>query len=142
LVFNTVATGILISLFFFVTQETPFFIIILLMVCNGAFNAVQFTSMNTISLADLDTTTSSDGNSLLSVTQQLAISLGISISAMFLQLFTNSSIDTLDQPTAVFNYTFLVMGVLTILSSVVFMKLNKQDGANLAGQQPENKSED
>jgi len=61
---------------------------------------------------------------------------------MFLQLFTNSSIDTLDQPTAVFNYTFLVMGVLTILSSVVFMKLNKQDGANLAGQQPENKSED
>lgn len=137
LVFNTIATGILISLFFFVTQETPFFIIILLMVLNGAFNAVQFTSMNTISLADLDTTTSSDGNSLLSVTQQLAISLGISISAMFLQVFRDSSIDTIDQPTAVFNYTFLVMGVLTILSSAVFMKLNKHDGANLAGQQPE-----
>lgn len=135
LVFNTIATGVLISLFFFVNQNTPFFVIILLMVCNGAFNAVQFTSMNTISLADLDHTTSSDGNSLLSVTQQLAISLGISISAMFLQLFRGSAIDTANHPTAVFNYTFLVMGILTILSSVVFMKLNENDGASLSGTQ-------
>ncbi|MBB1149801.1 multidrug transporter subunit MdtD [Myroides sp. NP-2] len=135
LVFNTIATGILISLFFFVNEHTPFFIIILLMICNGAFNAVQFTSMNTISLADLDHTTSSDANSLLSVTQQLAISLGISISAMFLQLFRNSALDTPEHPTAVFNYTFLVMGALTILSSVVFMKLNKNDGASLSGPQ-------
>jgi len=133
LVFNTIATGVLISLFFFIDRNTPYYIIILLMVFNGAFNAVQFTAMNTISLADLDNSTSSDGNSLLSVTQQLAISLGISISAMFLQLFSNSSIDTADQPIAVFNYTFLVMGMLTILSSVVFMKLNKNDGASLSG---------
>ena len=135
LVFNTIATGVLISMFFFVNQNTPFFVIVLLMVCNGAFNAVQFTSMNTISLADLDHTTSSDGNSLLSVTQQLAISLGISISAMFLQLFRGSTIDAPNHPTAVFNYTFLVMGILTILSSVVFMKLDKNDGASLAGSQ-------
>ncbi|MGG5577689.1 multidrug transporter subunit MdtD [Myroides sp. C15-4] len=135
LVFNTIATGILISLFFFVNENTPFFIIIFLMICNGAFNAVQFTSMNTISLADLDNNTSSDANSLLSVTQQLAISLGISISAMFLQLFRNSALDTPEHPTAVFNYTFLVMGVLTILSSTVFMKLNKNDGASLSGNQ-------
>ena len=133
LITNTIITGLLICLFFFIDKNTPYAYIIILMALNGAFNAVQYTSMNTISLADLDNKTSSDGNSLLSVTQQLAISLGISISAMLLQLFTDSSLNNTENPITVFNYTFLVMGLLTILSSVVFMQLNNSDGASLSG---------
>jgi len=133
LVTNTIITGILICMFFFIDKNTPYVYIIILMALNGTFNAVQYTSMNTISLADLDNKTSSDGNSLLSVTQQLAISLGISISAMLLQLFTNSNLNNSSNPIDVFNYTFLVMGILTILSSVVFMQLNNSDGASLSG---------
>lgn len=133
LVFNTILTGMLISMFFFINQNTPFWVVILLMIGNGAFNAVQFTSMNTISLADLDNATSSEGNSLLSVTQQLAISLGISISAMFLILFKNSNIGLSGDNISVFRYTFLVMGMLTVFSSFIFTKLDKNAGANMSG---------
>lgn len=133
LVANTVCLGLLISMFFFITKNTPFWVIIVLMALNGAFNAVQFTSMNTISLADLDNETSSEGNSLLSVTQQLAISLGISISAMFLLMFQNSSMGASGDSIAVFRYTFLVMGLLTMLSSFIFLQFDRDAGANLSG---------
>ncbi len=130
---NTILLGILISIFFFITSNTPYWVIIILMVANGAFNAIQFTSMNTISLADLDKTNSSDGNSLLSVTQQLAISLGISLAAMFLLLFQESAVGHGSQTIAVFRYSFLVMGVMTIFSSAIFLKLNKDAGESMSG---------
>ncbi|MEK6451317.1 MULTISPECIES: multidrug transporter subunit MdtD [Myroides] len=133
LVTNTICLGLLISVFFFITKNTPFWVIIILMALNGAFNAVQFTSMNTISLADLDNETSSEGNSLLSVTQQLAISLGISLSAMFLMIFQNSGVGNAGDGIAVFRYTFLVMGLLTVLSSLIFLQLSSTSGANLSG---------
>ncbi|MDM1398319.1 multidrug transporter subunit MdtD [Myroides odoratimimus] len=133
LITNTVLTGLLISCFFFITPTTPYWVIILLMIGNGAFNAIQFTSMNTISLADLDQDTSSEGNSLLSVTQQLAVSLGISLSAMVLMLFQNSQIAESGDKIGVFRYTFLVMGLITILSSLVFINLSKDAGSSMSG---------
>ncbi|OJR83451.1 hypothetical protein BK387_29270 [Escherichia coli] len=89
--------------------------------------------MNTISLADLDQDTSSEGNSLLSVTQQLAVSLGISLSAMVLMLFQNSQIAESGDKIGVFRYTFLVMGLITILSSLVFTNLSKDAGSSMSG---------
>lgn len=133
LITNTILTGLLISCFFFITPNTPYWIIIILMIGNGAFNAIQFTSMNTISLADLDQETSSEGNSLLSVTQQLAVSLGISLSAMVLMMFQNSTVAVSSDQITVFRYTFLVMGLITVLSSFVFTKLNKDAGASMSG---------
>lgn len=133
LITNTILTGLLISCFFFITPNTPYWVIIILMIGNGAFNAIQFTSMNTISLADLDQETSSEGNSLLSVTQQLAVSLGISLSAMVLMIFQNSAVAVSSDQIAVFRYTFLVMGLITVLSSFVFTKLSKDAGASMSG---------
>ncbi|KUF43105.1 multidrug transporter subunit MdtD [Myroides marinus] len=133
LITNTILTGLLISCFFFITPNTPYWVIIILMIGNGAFNAIQFTSMNTISLADLDQETSSEGNSLLSVTQQLAVSLGISLSAMVLMIFQNSAVAVSSDQITVFRYTFLVMGLITVLSSFVFTKLSKDAGASMSG---------
>ena len=63
--------------------------------------------MNTITLADLTDDNASSGNSLLAVTQQLSISLGVAISAAVLRFyegFDNAS--TVQQ----FHYTFITMG--------------------------------
>ena len=135
LISNTILTGLTISMYFFITEQTSPWTIGGLMVLNGAFNAVQFTSMNTISLADLDSETSSEGNSLLSVAQQLAVSLGISISAMFLSVFKNSAIGHSGVSIDVFRYTFLVMGAITIVSSLTFTRLSKDAGASMSGRE-------
>ena len=90
--------------------------------------STQFTSMNTITLADLTDDNASSGNSLLAVTQQLSISLGVAISAAVLRFyegFDNAS--TVQQ----FHYTFITMGVITIVSALMFMLLKAKDGRNL-----------
>ncbi|SFE45599.1 drug resistance transporter, EmrB/QacA subfamily [Pedobacter antarcticus] len=53
----------------------------------GFFNSIQFTAMNTISIADLRQYHTSSGNSLISVNQQLAIGFGIAFGLIVLKIF-------------------------------------------------------
>ena len=53
----------------------------------GMAMSTQFTAMNTITLADLTDENASSGNSVLAVTQQLAISFGVAVSAAVLRLY-------------------------------------------------------
>lgn len=90
--------------------------------------STQFTAMNTITLADLTDDNASSGNSLLAVTQQLSISLGVAISAAVLRFYEGfDSASTVEQ----FHYTFITMGVITIVSALMFMLLRAKDGRNL-----------
>jgi hypothetical protein len=52
---------------------------------------------------------------------------------MFLILFKNSNIGLSSDNISVFRYTFLVMGMLTVFSSFIFTKLDKNAGANMSG---------
>ncbi|MCT3918983.1 MFS transporter [Elizabethkingia anophelis] len=100
----------------------------------GFFNSIQFTSMNTISIADLRNFQTSSGNSLLSVNQQLAIGFGITFGLIVLKLFENSALIKGDVHNA-FRYTFLTIGILTIISGFVFHRLHTSDGKNMKSKQ-------
>ncbi|MYY42803.1 MFS transporter [Elizabethkingia anophelis] len=100
----------------------------------GFFNSIQFTSMNTISIADLRNFQTSSGNSLLSVNQQLAIGFGITFGLIVLKLFENSDLIKGDVHNA-FRYTFLTIGILTIISGFVFRRLHISDGKNMKSKQ-------
>ena len=94
----------------------------------GMAMSTQFTSMNTITLADLTDENASSGNSVLAVTQQLSISLGVAVSAAVLRFYEGfDSANTVEQ----FHYTFITMGALTVVSALVFMLLKPKDGRNL-----------
>ncbi|MCT4206725.1 MFS transporter [Elizabethkingia anophelis] len=100
----------------------------------GFFNSIQFTSMNTISIADLRNFQTSSGNSLLSVNQQLAIGFGITFGLIVLKLFENSALIKGDIHNT-FRYTFLTIGILTIISGFVFRRLHISDGKNMKSKQ-------
>ncbi|MDV2444940.1 MFS transporter [Elizabethkingia anophelis] len=100
----------------------------------GFFNSIQFTSMNTISIADLRNFQTSSGNSLSSVNQQLAIGFGITFGLIVLKLFENSDLIKGDIHNA-FRYTFLTIGILTIISGFVFRRLHIFDGKNMKSKQ-------
>ena len=131
LYYNTIILGFLIiflavpgiadSLYWFVP-------IIALM---GFFNSIQFTSMNTISIADLRNFHTSSGNSLLSVNQQLAVGFGISLGLLILNIFETQTNLISGEIHNAFRYTFLTIGLLTILSSNVFKRLHFADGNNM-----------
>ncbi len=90
--------------------------------------SIQFTSMNTITLADLTDNNASSGNSLLAVTQQLSISFGVAASAAILRFY-----ESIPDGTTVDNFhnTFITVGIITLLSSSTFLLLHKKDGDNM-----------
>lgn len=72
----TVFIGLMIAQFALQSPAMPVWMLILPLFILGMAMSTQFTSMNTITLADLTDENASSGNSVLAVTQQLSISLG------------------------------------------------------------------
>lgn len=97
----------------------------------GFFNSIQFTAMNSISIADLRQYHTSSGNSLASVNQQLAIGFGIAFGLIVLKVFQGDVKLINNEIHNAFRYTFIIVGALTILSGFVFRRLHFKDGDNL-----------
>ncbi len=133
MVLNTRIIGILIASLAALTPQTPLWLMFFLLFAIGAANSVQFTGMNTLTMADLRSHQASSGSSLMGVNQQLAISFGIAIGALLLQSFSQASFTQYHIETA-FRLTFLIMGLMTFLSSWVFARLHPLDGDNLVHQ--------
>ncbi|RKQ41308.1 multidrug transporter subunit MdtD [Enterobacter sp. R1(2018)] len=124
----TLVIGMLIGQFSLQSPGMEIGLLILPLFILGMAMSTQFTAMNTIALADLTDENASSGNSVLAVTQQLSISLGVAVSAAVLRLYEGiDSINTVEQ----FHYTFLTMGAVTLLSALVFLLLRPKDGRNL-----------
>ena len=130
LVANTTLIGINIILLSQFSQNTPWWVSVPFLTFMGACNSLQFSTMNTISIARLRPKQTSSGNSLLSVNQQLAISFGIGFGAMVLHLLTPERASIAQTQTA-FSNSFIILGIMTILSGLYFLRLHPRDGAGL-----------
>lgn len=131
---NTIIIGLLICSFAIPTIHSSIYWLVPIIAILGFFNSIQFTSMNSISIADLREYHTSSGNSLLSVNMQLAIGFGVAFGLIVLKLFEGDSKLIHNEIHNAFRYTFLVIGGLTILSSFVFRRLHFKDGENLQSQ--------
>lgn len=128
LVYNTTLIGILIILLAQFNDPSNWLWFIPLLIVMGACNSMQFSAMNTITIGDLEGTQTSSGNSLMAVNQQLAISFGIAFGAAVLNLLREQfHLDTL----AAFQTTYWILGCLTILSGLYFLRLKPEDGRGL-----------
>ncbi|KOC88404.1 multidrug transporter subunit MdtD [Winslowiella iniecta] len=127
LVSITVIIGLLITTFSLQTPGMGVMMLVIPLFILGMAMSTQFTAMNTITLADLTDENASSGNSMLAVTQQLAIGFGVAVSAAVLRMYENFDGTTVQN----FHYTFLTMGVVTMLSALVFMLLKPGDGRHL-----------
>ena len=128
LVANTTLLGILIILLAQLNASVPWYFIAPLLVVMGACNSMQFSAMNTITIGDLEGPQTSSGNSLMAVNQQLAISFGIAFGAAILTVFS----DRLNfEVVSAFNATYYVLGIITIISGLSFLRLKPEDGRGL-----------
>lgn len=131
LMVNTFIIGVLICVLAIPSIHTSIYWYIPIISVLGFFNSIQFTSMNSISIADLRVYHTSSGNSLVSVNQQLAIGFGIAFGLLVLKIFQGDVKLIHNEIHNAFRYTFLVVGFLTILSGLVFRRLHDKDGDNL-----------
>jgi EmrB/QacA subfamily drug resistance transporter len=129
LVGNTVVVGLMIMSFATVGAHTPVWQIVLQAFVLGFFTSMQYTSMNTLVYADVSGGQTSGASTIAATGQQLAISFGVAGAALIAAIFVPEHLHS--RPDAIIHGTqqaFLALGVLTVLSSVVFMELRADDG--------------
>lgn len=132
LMVNTFLIGVFICCLGIPGIQSSIYWFIPILAIMGFFNSIQFTAMNTISIADLRNFQTSSGNSLISVNQQLAIGFGIAFGLIVLKIFENSPHIIHNEIHHAFRYTFFTIGALTMVSSLVFRRLHISDGKNMS----------
>lgn len=129
---NTRMIGVMIVALGCLPSDLPLLWIVPQLFLLGACNSIQFSGMNSITIADLRERQNSSGTSLMAVNQQLAVSLGIALGATVLQLFTQQLGG--ERIHDAFRYTLWSVGACTFVSSWIFARLHWRDGANLIKQ--------
>ena len=133
LISNTIVLGLLLTAFATVGLGTPIWVIVLLAFCYGAFASLQYTSMNTLVYADITEHQTSNASSIASTTQQMSISFGVAAAGLATAYFIPASLRSNPaEMIAGLHEAFLVLGGLTILSTVVFHRLKRGDGGNVS----------
>jgi MFS family permease len=131
LVSNTIVLGILLALFATIGPTTPVWLIVVQACFYGAFASMQYTSMNTLVYADIPESKASNASSIASTLQQLSMSFGVAMAGLVTVFFVPASLRA-DRGAFMLglHHAFLVLGVFTILSTLVFSRLKKSDGAD------------
>jgi EmrB/QacA subfamily drug resistance transporter len=133
LIVNTVMLGVTICLYAVVTPQTPLPVIVLLALTQGFFNSLQFSSMNAMAYADVEPAESSMATSIASTFQRLSMSFGLACGSLIAGWYLGDVPQT--EQAAVTNalhHTFLTVGALTLLSSLSFWALRRNDGDNVS----------
>jgi EmrB/QacA subfamily drug resistance transporter len=130
LVGNTILVGLAMASFALISPGEPVWLRIGQLAFFGLVNSLQFTSMNTITLNDLEGDLASGGNSLLSMVMMLSTSFGVAsasgLLAAFAGLFERGT-STLPA----FHATFVCVGLITSTSAAIFWQLERTSGVAL-----------
>ncbi|MDO9316216.1 MAG: DHA2 family efflux MFS transporter permease subunit [Burkholderiaceae bacterium] len=138
LVVNTLMIGLTITLFATVDPTTPLAVIVLLGLAQGFFNSLQFSSMNSMAYADIETSDSSMASTIASSLQQLSMSFGLACATLVAGWYLGDlpQTDRVAVTDALHN-AFLTLGAVTILSSLSFWTLQPGDGDSVSKGLPE-----
>jgi EmrB/QacA subfamily drug resistance transporter len=129
LIANTAALGGMILLFSTVGAHTPVWIIVAMAFGFGFLSSMQYTSMNTLAYADIDEEQASPASTIASTTQQMSISFGVATASLAVALFVPDRFHT-DSPQMIhgIHLALLLLGALTVASTMVFATLRNDDG--------------
>lgn len=132
LVVNALVASILLCGYGLFRPDTPHIFIIGVLLVSGCFRSLQFTSLNAISYAEVESRRMGQASSLSGMMQQLSLSLGVAVGGYALQLvgeFNGRS------PTAVQNFyvAFFIVGLISASSALLMWRLPRNAGAEMSG---------
>ena len=133
LISNTLAIGLLLLIFTTIHLHTSVGQIVAIAFFYGACTSLQYTTMNTLVYADIEEKDASSASSIASTMQQMAISFGVALAGLTTAFFVPATayfspglmIDGIHK-------AFLCLGGLTLVSTLVFARLQGGDGATVS----------
>ncbi|WP_028918258.1 MFS transporter [Pseudoxanthomonas sp. J35] len=132
LVWNGLFASILLCVFGLFRADTPYALMVGVLLASGCFRSLQFTSINAIAYADIDQARMSQASSLAAMAQQIALALGVTVGGYALSL---ASVLTGRPDGTPINFTFAFLSVGLVSAASVFQmrKLSPDAGAEMAG---------
>ena len=129
LISNTLGLGAMIALFAAIGFGTPLWLIVIEAFVFGFLSSLQYTSMNTLAYADIAPEQTSGASTIASTMQQMSISFGVAAASLATAFFVpNRSHVSGPQMVRGIHEAFLLLGGLTVLSTLVFRELKDGDG--------------
>jgi EmrB/QacA subfamily drug resistance transporter len=130
---NTLCVGATIGLFSLVGPGTPLAFIVLLGLMQGFFNSMQFSSMNSLAYADVADADSSMASTISSSFQQLSMSFGLAVGSLVAGWYLGNVPQTNQaMVTQALHHAFITLSVITIISSLTFWRLRREDGESIS----------
>jgi len=132
LVFNCLISGAFLGACALFTPSTPHWLLLLTLLTGGFFRSLQFTALNAISYADVESPQMSRATSFASVSQQMSGAVGVAVAAICIQIiqfgFGDATLMTRDLSLA-----FVMVAVVSSLAVLVFVRLAPDAGAAVSG---------
>ncbi|MGA9354376.1 MAG: DHA2 family efflux MFS transporter permease subunit [Terriglobales bacterium] len=132
LISNTIILGLLLMLFATIGVHTPVWAIVLQAFLYGAFTSLQYTSMTTLVFADIDEKDASGASSIASTMQQMSISFGVAAAGLTTAFFVPGTHSNPGEMIQGIHKALIALGILTIVSTIVFRSLRSGDGADVS----------
>jgi EmrB/QacA subfamily drug resistance transporter len=134
LIWNGVVSSVLLGANGLFTPATPAIVIMATLMSAAFFRSLQFTALNALSYADIETREMSRATSVYTVMQQLSLTLGVTLAAFILEacLWWRGSDALMLTDYAV---SFGIMALLSIVSVFPIVKMAPNAGALVSGKQ-------
>jgi EmrB/QacA subfamily drug resistance transporter len=133
LIGNALLSGIFITICGLFRPDMAYPLMFGLLLLGGFFRSLQFTSINTLSISDIDNRRMSRATSFTSMMQQLSLSAGVAVGAMVLHATVSYGGGVEQIHADSFMPAFLAVGVTAMLSAIVFLRLPHDAGAEVSG---------
>jgi hypothetical protein len=130
---NTVLVGGVIALFARIGPGTSFWEIVAQAFAFGFFSSFQFTSMTSLTYADVTAQQASAASTLASTAQQMSMSFGVAAASLVAAVFVPRGAAT-NAAALVrgIHHAFLALGAFTVVSALIFSQLRPADGASMS----------
>ena len=129
---NAVIVGLTFMSYAVLTRTTPHWLIYMILLTGGFFRSLQFTALNGLGFADVDTPQMSRASTMSAMGQRLAQSIGIGFAATLLRLFQGAAHKV---TTETITPAFLIIGGVSLISAVFFFVLPANAGDSLKTRQ-------
>ncbi|MGY6707286.1 MAG: MFS transporter [Rhizobiaceae bacterium] len=140
LVVTTIMSGLLIGAHGFFAPDTPYAVILVVLVASGLMRSLFFTSANTLVFAEIDHRDASQTTALSAVTQQISVAIGVAVAGLLLEAHVRLSGEGLGL--SAFSWSFFAVGLITVLSVIPFLSLSATAGQGVSGHVVQARPED
>ena len=122
--------GMTVAAFGLFNAQTSYAVMVSVILLSGALRSMMFTGANAFGYADVSDAEASQATAIVAVSQQLSIALGVAVGAGVLEVSTR--LHGGEMALGDFQLAFLVVGGLSMLASIVYLRLPRDAGHELA----------